>query len=87
MTWIHQTGDLYECSNCGLIEHIKPLWTRCPICGEPGKAKTIDDGFYQPLKADIIKAGRKPSEEEWWAYAEKLQQEAIRIREEEEKRR
>lgn len=86
--WIHQAGDLYECSNCGMIEHVKPLWTRCPICGEPGKAekpKTIDDGPYV-LKADIIKAGRKP-DEEWLAYMERLQKEAVRIREEEEKRR
>lgn len=105
--WIHQTGDMYECSECGAIEHVKPLWTRCPVCGEPGKAekrKTIEDGLYH-LPHDLadvitvtrhencvidpgyIKAVRKPSEEEWRAYAEKLQQEAVRIREEEEKKR
>lgn len=33
--WIHQTGDMYECSECGTIEHVKSLWTRCPVCGEP----------------------------------------------------
>ncbi len=41
--WIHQTGDMYECSNCGMIEHIKPLWTRCPICGEPGERTQKND--------------------------------------------
>lgn len=49
--WIHQTGDLYECSECGLIEHVKPLWTRCPICGEPGKAETIDYQQTDPYVA------------------------------------
>jgi len=43
---------MYECSECGAIEHVKPLWTRCPICGEPGKAETIDEGSTDP---DIIK--------------------------------
>lgn len=58
--WIHQSGDMYECSNCGLIEHIKPLWTRCPICGEPGKAekhKTIDDPHV--LADEIMKQRRR----------------------------
>lgn len=31
--WIHQSGDMYECSECGTIEHVKTEWTMCPVCG------------------------------------------------------
>lgn len=31
--WIHQNGDLYECSECGAMEHISPEWGYCPVCG------------------------------------------------------
>jgi len=31
--WIHQNGDLYECSECGAMEHIKTEWGYCPVCG------------------------------------------------------
>lgn len=31
--WIHQNGDLYECGECGAMEHISPEWGYCPVCG------------------------------------------------------
>lgn len=34
--WIHQTGDLYECTKCGAIEHVKSIWRFCPVCGDFG---------------------------------------------------
>lgn len=59
--WIHQSGDMYECSECGMIEHIKPLWTRCPVCGEPGELKgdAAVEAFLEEAKKSIHEFSEK----------------------------
>lgn len=47
--WIHQTGDLYECSECGAIEHVKPMWRFCPVCGR-------GDVYRRSNKEEVLRA-------------------------------